>query len=121
MKKKSFSLYERINCFRHAFSGIKVFILNEYNAKIHIVATIAAIILAIVCKIKFIEIILLSIVIGLVWICEMINTAIEKMMDFITIEKLPKIKFIKDVAAGAVFIAALVALITGCLIFIPKL
>ena len=43
------------------------------------------------------------------------------MIDFITLEKLAPIKYIKDIAAAAVLVAAAVALITGCLIFIPKI
>jgi diacylglycerol kinase len=60
------------------------------------------------------------IVIGLVWVTEILNTCIEKAMDVITIEHHPQIKIIKDLAAGAVLIAALVAVIVGSFIFIPK-
>ena len=56
-----------------------------------------------------------------VWITEMINTAIEKAMDFITLEKHSQIKLIKDLAAGAVLVASITALITGSIIFVPKL
>jgi len=41
-------------------------------------------------------------------------------MDFISVEQHPQIKFIKDVAAAAVLVAAIVAFITGCIVFIPK-
>jgi diacylglycerol kinase len=51
----------------------------------------------------------------------MVNTALEKTIDFISVEKHPQIKLIKDVAAGAVLIAAIAAVIVGCFIFIPKL
>jgi diacylglycerol kinase len=42
-------------------------------------------------------------------------------MDFVSMEQDPKIGFIKDLSAGAVLVAAVVAFITGCIVFIPKL
>ena len=51
----------------------------------------------------------------------MFNTCIEKAMNFISMEEHPEIRFIKDVAAGAVLIASATALIIGLLIFIPKI
>ncbi|MEI9913359.1 MAG: diacylglycerol kinase family protein [Bacteroidota bacterium] len=67
------------------------------------------------------EIILLVIVTGFVWSAEIFNTSIERIMDFISPEHKPEVKLIKDLAAAAVFISALIAFITGAIIFIPKL
>jgi len=58
--------------------------------------------------------------IGLVLSVESLNTAVEKIADFIHPEFNQRIGFIKDIAAGAVFFAAMVAIIIGCLIYIPK-
>ncbi len=121
MKDEHFSIKARRKSFEYAFSGIKDFIISEHNARLHFAATVVVIVIAILLKVNYTEAILLTIVTGLVWICELINTAIEKIMDFITLEKLPKIKFIKDIGAAAVLVAAFIALITGCLIFIPKI
>ncbi len=63
---------------------------------------------------------ILVVVTGFVWAAEIFNTAIEKIMDYISIDREPEIKFIKDVAAAAVLVAAITAFITGCIIFIPK-
>jgi diacylglycerol kinase len=63
----------------------------------------------------------LAIVTGIVWITEMLNTCIERIMDFAHPEDHPHIKFIKDLAAGAVLVAAFTAVVAGLLIFIPKL
>ena len=57
---------------------------------------------------------------GLVWVTEILNTCLEKLADFITLEQHPHIKYIKDLAAGAVLVAAIIAVVTGLLIFIPK-
>lgn len=58
--------------------------------------------------------------IGLVLSVEGLNTAVEKIADFIHPEFHEKIGFIKDIAAGAVFFAAMTAIAIGCLIYIPK-
>lgn len=62
-----------------------------------------------------------TLAIGLVLGIEGINTAVEKVADFIHPEFHEKIGFIKDIAAGAVFFAAMTAIAVGCLIYIPKL
>ena len=87
----------------------------------HLMATFVVIALAFVFPLSGTEVILLVLVTGLVWITEMINTAIEKTMDLISEERKPEIKFIKDLAAASVLVAVVVALVTGCIIFIPKL
>ena len=57
---------------------------------------------------------------AVVWMAELFNSAIEKAMDFISTEKHPQIKLVKDLAAAAVLITALAAVIVGGIIFIPK-
>jgi diacylglycerol kinase (ATP) len=72
------------------------------------------------CQLNKAEWVAIMIVSGMVFIAEMLNTAIEKSMDLISKEHHPEIEKIKDLAAGAVLIAALVAVVTGAIIFIPK-
>ncbi len=62
-----------------------------------------------------------SLAIGLVLSVEGINTAVEKVADFIHPEYHERIGFIKDIAAGAVFFAAMSAIAIGCFIYLPKL
>jgi len=85
------------------------------------VAAIAVIIAAIVLKVSGAEAAVLAIAIGLVWVAEIVNTTIEHLANFITRERHPEIKIIKDLAAGAVLIAAITAVIVGLFIFIPKI
>ncbi|HEV7780962.1 MAG TPA: diacylglycerol kinase family protein [Chitinophagaceae bacterium] len=118
---KKFSIRERVKSFRYALNGIGQFFREEHNARIHLAATILMIILAIFLKVSKGEVILLTLVTGLVWAAELLNTAIEKAMDLISVKKDPRIRFIKDVAAAAVLVMAIVALTTGCIVFIPKL
>ena len=58
---------------------------------------------------------------GLVLCVEGLNTAVEKVSDFVHPEFHEKIGFIKDIAAGAVFFAAMTAIAIGCIIYIPKI
>ncbi|MCZ8198745.1 MAG: diacylglycerol kinase family protein [Flavobacterium sp.] len=61
-----------------------------------------------------------TLAIGLVLSIEGLNTAVEKIADFIHPEFHDRIGFIKDIAAGAVFFAALTSIAIGCIIYIPK-
>jgi diacylglycerol kinase (ATP) len=116
-----FSVRSRIRSFGFAITGIRTFIQREHNARIHLVATITVIVAAILFRVTVAEAGALTIVVALVWITEILNTCIERMADLITPEQHPQIKFIKDIAAAAVLIAAITAVVTGLLIFIPKI
>lgn len=121
METRKFSVRSRIKSFYYAGTGIAQFLRQEHNAWIHLAATIAVAITALVLKVSYLEAIVLVLVIGLVWVAEMLNTCLERMANLISLEEHPEIKFIKDLAAGAVLIAAIVAVITGLFIFIPKM
>ncbi len=71
--------------------------------------------------ISHVEWMIQTLAIGFVLGVEGINTAVEKVADFIHPEFHKKIGFIKDIAAGAVFFAALTAVAIGCMIYIPKI
>ena len=120
-KNKPFSLEARARSFKYAFDGVMNFFKAEHNALIHLVATITVLILALLLPVSGLEMIALILAIGFVWVAELFNTAIEKAMDFISTEQHPSIKFIKDLSAAAVLVAACVAIAVGCFVFIPKL
>ena len=117
----SFSLRARRKSFKYAFEGILSFFREEHNASIHLVATIIVVFLAVGLSVSTGEAIALIIVIGLVWVAEIFNTAIEGIANFISPEKDARIKKIKDLSAAAVFFTAVIALLVGCFVFIPKL
>jgi len=121
MQAQKFSIIRQLKSFRYAIAGIRELILSEHNARIHLTATIAVILMSVIFKVSRQEGLMITGAIGLVWITEMLNTCIEKTMDFISTEKHPEIKSIKDIAAGAVLIAFVTALIIGLTIFIPKI
>ena len=120
-KDQKFSLRSRIKSFYYAGIGIKQFFRQEHNARIHLAAAVVVGVLAWWLKVSHAEAIALTIVTGLVWVTEMLNTCIEKAMDMITTDYHPQVKIIKDLAAGAVLIAAIMAIIVGSFIFIPKI
>lgn len=118
---EKFSLRNRIKSFRYAIAGIVKFVRQEHNARIHAVATVAVIIAGILFHVSYSEAATLAVVTGGVWITEMLNTCLERMADIIHPAAHPTIKFIKDLAAGAVLVAAITAVVVALFIFIPKL
>ena len=117
MKKKE----NILKSFKHAYEGIIFGIKNERNLEIHILIMILVIMFGIILKISQIEWLICIILLGLVISLELMNTAIETVVDMITLEKNPKAKIAKDVAAGAVLVSAISAAIIGLIIFIPKI
>jgi diacylglycerol kinase len=120
LEPEKFSVRKRFKSFVFAFSGVKYFFRREHNAWIHALATIVVLILSAVMHISLHEMIALIFCIALVWITEMLNTSIEKLMDHLAPHQHPDVKLVKDVAAAAVLVAAIAAAIIGLIIFIPK-
>ncbi len=121
IKDQRFSIRGRLRSFYYAGIGLGQFFRQEHNARIHLAAAIVVAILGWWLKVSHMEAIALTIVVGLVWVTEILNTCIEKAMDMITLERHPQIKIIKDLAAGAVLVAAITAAVVGAIIFIPKI
>ncbi|MBL7739210.1 MAG: diacylglycerol kinase family protein [Chitinophagaceae bacterium] len=121
MRTKEFSLKARIRSFRFAFDGARQFFRQEHNAWIHLAATILVFGASWYYQLSYSEFVLLLIVTGFVWTAEIFNTAIEKLADFLYPQKHESVKYVKDLAAAAVLVAAVIALVTGAIIFIPKI
>jgi len=117
----SFSIKARLKSFRYAFAGLNSFFSTEHNAIIHLLMTLIAFSAAVFYNVTKVEAIAITLAIGFVWTAELLNTAIEKLADLISRDHHPEIKFIKDVSAAAVLLSAITALITGAIIFLPKL
>ncbi len=110
-----------LNSFKYAFEGIITTIKEERNIKIHILAVVVVIIMGVIYKISQVEWIICLILFGLVISSETINTSIENAVDLITKEEneLAK-KKLKDAAAGAVLVNAIISAIIAGIIWIPK-
>ncbi len=119
--KEKFSVKKRGQSFCHAFNGLGKFFRTEHNAWIHSVAAIAVLILGWRLHISKTEWLGACFAIGLVLSAEAFNTCIERLADMVSPAADDRIKYIKDLAAGAVLIAAITAAIIGSIIFIPKI
>ena len=118
--KTNFSLKQRIKSFSYAFQGLKTFFQTQHNAWIHLLATIVVVLLGNIVKLTYTEWCWIIIAIALVFITEMLNTAIEFLTDLVSPNFHPLAKKTKDVAAGAVLVAAIIAVILGLMVFLPK-
>ena len=118
---KPFSITRRIKSFCFAIEGIITFFKTQHNAWIHSLALIIVVVLGFVLKVSDNQWCILSLAIALVFITEMVNTAIEFLTDIVSPDYNLKAKKVKDVAAGAVFIASTAAVVIGVIIFLPKL
>jgi len=113
------ALREQLASFKFAFRGIGRLLRLEVNARIHLVATILVVGAGFYCQVTNTEWCLLVLAMMAVWVSEGVNTAMEWLCDRINPEHDPAIAQIKDVAAGAVLIAALAAVVIGVLVFLP--
>lgn len=120
MKQKFFSASVWLKRFGYAFKGLKYAFSNEQSVWVHFVATILVITLSVVKNINSMEAIVLSLTVGIVWVAELLNTAIEKLADKVSPNFDIQIKYVKDISAAAVLMASLTALVIGLIIFIPK-
>lgn len=116
----NFSFKKRAKSFVYAFAGIKELIKKEHNAWIHCFATICVIVCGIFFNISRMEWIAVSICIGMVLMAEAFNSAIERLTDIVSPEYNKKAGKVKDLAAGAVLLAAIGAATVGLIIFVPK-
>src|SRR5690348_15724744 len=96
-KAPSFSWKARLKSFVYAWEGIVSFFRWEHNAQIHLAITFFVLVLSVTLGVNKWEAIAVVFSIAFVWVAEMINTAIEKTIDFVSVEKHPQIKLIKDI------------------------
>lgn len=121
MKQKSLDKKKLRNSFKYAFSGIKLCIKDEQNMLIHFTVATLVIICGFIFKISKIEWIICLMLIGIVMMMELLNTAIENVCDAVTDKENKYIKIAKDTAAGAVLVISIISAIIGLMIFIPRL
>jgi diacylglycerol kinase (ATP) len=103
-----------------AFKGALKLISTEHSVMVQTSIAIVMIVAGFYFHISHEEWMIQTLAIGLVLAVEGLNTAVEKIADFIHPEYHDRIGFIKDIAAGAVLFAAFTAIAIGCMIYIPK-
>lgn len=119
--KNKFGFIRLLRSFVYAWTGMKYVLKHEQNMRIHLFISVLVIALAIFLQIPTVHFLILLIVIGIVLSLEVMNTAIERTIDFVTDEYHPLAKIAKDVAAAAVFVFSLLAIVIGILIFLPPI
>lgn len=110
-----------IKSFQYAFEGIIAGLKTERNMMIHYSALGLVVVFGITLKLSATEWCVCLILCALVISMEMVNTAVEAVVDLVTRDQKRRAKIAKDTAAGAVLIAAIFAAIIGGIIFLPKI
>ena len=111
---------KRLQSFVYAGRGIRQVFGTEANMKIHIVITFLVIIAGVAFSISLTEWMFILLCVGMVVGAEMMNTAIENVVDLASPGQHPLAGKAKDIAAGAVLVCAIISVIVGLLIFVPK-
>ncbi|HHT90177.1 MAG: diacylglycerol kinase family protein [Bacillota bacterium] len=107
-------LYDSV---KDAVRGIVYVLRSEKNMRIHIALGLAVIVLAIVLDVPRLELMILILTIGIMYVAELVNTALEEVVNLITRDYHPLAGVVKNIAAGSVLVAALTALCIGYLVF----
>ncbi len=112
-------LAARWRSFGFAFRGLGYALNTQGNMQVHLLAALLVGALALGVGVSRMEGAALGAAVGLVWIAELLNTAIETLCDYVEPARAEAIKHTKDIAAGAVLVAAATAALIGGLVFYP--
>jgi diacylglycerol kinase len=104
--------------FKYAIQGLLVVIKTEDSMKIHMAAAFLVIVLGLYCRLPAWKWAVLFLTIAIVVISEMFNTAVETMINLYQESYHPLAKLAKDIAAGAVLVAAIASVIAGVVVFL---
>ncbi|QHL88139.1 diacylglycerol kinase family protein [Nibribacter ruber] len=112
---------QRANSFGYAVKGIAAAFRSEVNLRWHVLSAGLVVALGLYVRLTTVEWALVCAAIGLVWMAELFNTAIEVVVNLVSPDRHPLAGKAKDIAAGAVLIASLTAAAVGLLVFWPYL
>jgi diacylglycerol kinase (ATP) len=116
---KKIKLRDRLLSFRYAWHGLSQVLKKELHFRIHLFAAIAVVLSGFLFKVSRTDWLVLILCIGLVMALEVLNSAVERMVDLVSPHKSEQAKLIKDMAAGAVLLAALCAMVAGTVVLLP--
>jgi diacylglycerol kinase (ATP) len=106
--------------FDYAIRGIVHALRTQRNMRLHLLAAVVVFVAALVLGVSGLELVALVFAVGLVFVCELLNTALETVVDLATETYDPLAAIAKDVAAGAVLISALTAVAVGYVVFFGR-
>lgn len=102
--------------FKNALNGFRQAAISEKNMRIHVGAAFIVVLVAVILKVDSVRWAVLILTIGLVLVSELLNTSIEKLTDMVTNEYSEEAKKVKDIAATAVLIGAVISVIVGIVV-----
>ncbi len=118
---KSFSIWRTFRAFKYSYEGFKYAYTHEQSMLLHVTATVMAVSAGLWLEIDKYEWFFVLLLIGLVVGIELLNTAIEAVVDLITEKQHPLAKIAKDTDSEAVFALSITAFVGGCIIYLPNL
>lgn len=107
--------------FKYAVTGFKTAYKNEPNFRIHLIIALFALILGLFLKLELLEWLILTFTIFYVLTLELLNTSLEALVDLVSPEISHYAKIAKDVTAACVLMAAILSIIVGAVLFLPKI
>ena len=119
IKKHGFARFLR--SWSYSMDGLKYAYKYEQSMLIHVMVTIAVIVVNILLKITGMHLLITIMAIGMVLAAELINTAIEAVVDMVTLEIHPLAKIAKDCGSAATFVLSMMAAAIGLVVYIPYL
>jgi diacylglycerol kinase len=120
-RKTNYSVNRFYDSIKYSLEGLKYAYTHEQSLLLHIFLSIVAITCGILFKITGTQWILLFIMMTVIIVAELINTAIEAVVDMITEEYNPLAKVAKDCGAAAAFVASVLAISVGAYVFVPQI
>ncbi len=110
-----------LQSFNHAFHGLVHVFWHQRNMRVHFLLAVSVLLAALLFDLSRVELLTVLAAITFVLVAEMLNTALESAIDLFTVEHDPRAKIAKDVAAGAVLVAAVNALLVAYFVFADRL
>lgn len=107
--------------FEHAYRGVVSAVRSQRNMRFHVLAAVGVLILSLLVGVSELELAVLVLTILVVFVTEMLNTAMEFVVDLVTTEYHPLAKLAKDVSAGAVLVSSVGAVLVGYLVLADDL
>ena len=112
---------ELAESFVNAFRGLRFSYRSQRNMSMHTAAAFAAVLLGIVLRISFAEMAVIILLVASVIVLELLNTAMEEIVNMLSLSRKMRAMVAKDVSAAAVLVAAVSSVIIGGLIFVPRI
>lgn len=110
-----------ISAFHAAFSGLGYALRTQPNMRVHVFAAVAVAVAGVLLQLSPTEWGLIVLCIGLMWSTELLNTAVEVIVDDLSPEYRDHARIAKDLAAGAVLSSAIASAAVGLIVFLPKI